>query len=293
MVSLVAPHFPLTVPEQFFDLYAGKDLQLPKRYSFGVDEAAHPYLKQYARTTGYNMHFKDESDVRRALCGYYGLVSYLDNHVGQLIDALGEAGLEDDTRIIYLSDHGDNAGARGVWGKSTMYQESVGIPMILSGPDVIPGQQAAAAVSHVDIFNTVLDCVGCAPAVSPASDRSASLFGALDEDRIVLSEYHTIGSRSAVFMIQDARTKYVYYCDHPPELFDLEADPEELVNIAGRADAKERLARWDAKLRSLCDPEQADRRAKERQRELIEFYGGEEAIRRGQGIGSYTPTSQA
>src|SRR3546814_7085591 len=97
MVSLVAPHFPLTVPEEFFDLYREKSLQMPKDYSFGINEKAHPFVQQYGRISGYNLHFKTDADVHRALCGYYGLVSYLDDKVGQLLRALSKAGLNEDT----------------------------------------------------------------------------------------------------------------------------------------------------------------------------------------------------
>lgn len=289
-VNLVAPHFPLTVPQRFFDLYLDKPLQMPKGYRFGVDEHAHPFIQQYARHSGYNLHFKTDGDVRRALCGYYGLVSYLDEQVGRILQALRDAGLADDTRVAYLSDHGDNAGARGLWGKSTMYAESVGVPLVLSGRGIAVGQVQAAAVSHVDLFNTVLDGVGVDLSLSTASAQSQSLLRPIDPDRVVLSEYHTVGSKAAVFMIQDSHTKYVHYCDHPPQLFDLDADPHEMNDLAGHPDHQQRLAQWERRLRVLCNPDEADRRAKQRQRELIEFYGGEATIRHGQGIGGYTPS---
>ncbi len=289
-VNLVAPHFPLTVPQRFFDLYRERPLQMPKGYQFGVDEHAHPFIQQYARHSGYNLHFRTEEDVRRALCGYYGLVSYLDEQLGRILQALRDAGIADDTRVAYLSDHGDNTGARGLWGKSTMYVESVGVPLILRGEGIAAGKVQAAAVSHVDIFNTVLDAVGADLSTSTASTQSQSLLGPIDVDRVVLSEYHTVGSKAAVFMIQDAHTKYVHYCDHPPQLFDLDADPQEMNDLAGLPDHQQRLSQWERRLRALCDPDQADRKAKQRQRELIEFYGGDANIRGGQGIGGYTPS---
>lgn len=290
MVSLVAPHFPLTVPERYFDLYRDRPLAMPKGWQPGIDLAAHPFVRQYAELSGYNLHFRDERDVQRALCGYYGLVSYLDDHVGQLLHALSEAGLQDDTRVMYTSDHGDNTGARGLWGKSTMYKESVGVPLIVSGAGVAAGRVIDAAVSHVDVYNTVLDCVGLPTTMGTASPRSQSLLRPLDPDRMVLAEYHTIGSRAAVFMLQDRSTKYVHYCDHPPELFDLVEDPQELENLAGRPEQARRLADWNARLKAICDPQNVDRRAKQRQQDLIDHYGGETAIRAGQGIGSYTPS---
>lgn len=293
MVSLVAPHFPLTAPPAFFDRYANQPLQMPKAYHFGVNLQAHPFVRQYALESGYNQHFKTEADVRRALSGYYGLVSYLDANVGALLEALAEAGLSDDTRVMYTSDHGDNTGARGLWGKSTMYAESVGVPMILSGPDVAPGRVETAAVSHVDVYNTVLEAVGVPLTQSTASARSQSLLSPLPGDRVALSEYHTIGSRSAVFMLQDAHTKYVHHCDLAPELFDLDQDPEELENLSGQPARQALCKEWEMRLRSLCDPDEVDQRAKRRQQALIDFYGGDEAIRSGRGIGGYTPSPVA
>lgn len=290
MVSLVAPHFPLTAPPAFYALYADKLLQRPKAYQFGIDPQAHPFVRQYAEQSGYNLHFKCEDDVQRALCGYYGLVSYLDSHVGILLDALASSGLTENTRVMYTSDHGDNTGSRGLWGKSTMYTESVGVPMILSGPDIEAGRVEPAAVGHIDVYNTVLQAVGLEPQHSTASPGSRSLLGPIEGERVTFSEYHTVGSRAAVFMVQDAHTKYVHYCDHPPELFDLDHDPEELVNLANHPDHQARVAHWAKRLRSFCDPDEVDRRAKQRQRALIDFFGGEDAIRAGQGIGGYTPS---
>lgn len=293
MVNLVAPHFPLTAPEHFFNLYKDKPLRMPKGYNFGIDVTAHPFLQSYAKQSGYNLHFKTEEDVRRALCGYYGLVSYLDDQVGQILKAVDQAGFQEDTLIIYLSDHGDNNGARGLWGKSTMFEESVGIPLIIKGPGVSPGHTENAAVSHIDLFNTVLDAVGIDLETSTASTRSQSLLRPLDPNRTVLSEYHTVGSKSGVFMLQDAHTKYVHHIDLPPQLFDLASDPEEMNDLAGDPVYRQQLAEWEARLREICDPDVADQKAKLRQRELIEYFGGEDAIRNGQGIGGYTPAPSA
>lgn len=289
MVSLVAPHFPLTVPAPFFDLYAGQPLRLPKAYRFGIDDAAHPFIRQYARETGYNLHFRDESDVRRALAGYYGLVSFLDAKVGQLIRTLKECGLEDGTRVMYLSDHGDNVGTRGLWGKSTMYAESVGIPLILAGAGIEAGRVESTPVGQVDVYDTVLEAVGAPAQAGRASREARSLLGELPADRTVLSQYHTVGARAGVFMLRDAHAKYVHYCDHPPQLFDLDEDPGELRDIA--AQAPQQVRAWRERLAAVCDPDEVDRRAKARQAELVQRFGGEAAIRAGAGIGGYTPVS--
>lgn len=289
-VSLVAPHFPLTVPEEYFRRYADRPLALPKAYGYGVAApGAHPYAQHYGKVSGYNSHFKSEADVRRALAGYYGLISWLDDCVGSLMRTMTSAGHLSNTRVIYSSDHGDNLGARGLWGKSTMYRESVGIPLIIAGEGVSKGAVEDACVSQIDVCKTVADAVGLSPDATSASVHSRSLLRGVPRDRVVMSEYHTIGSRAGVFMVQNRDYKYVYYCDHPPELFDLQADPGELVNLASDPAHLELANQWHSKLLGFCDPVDVNARALRRQKELIEYYGGDQAIRSGQPIGGYTP----
>lgn len=290
MVSMVAPHFPLTAPEEFFDWYKERPLAMPKDYRFGVEGHPHPFLTQYAQLSGYNRHFESEDDVRRALCGYYGLVSFLDHQIGDLLETVQDAGLADNTRVLYLSDHGDNMGSRGLWGKSTMYRESVGIPLVLSGPEVEKGRTVSAPTTQIDVYNTVLDAVGIPLATSTASTHSRSLLRPIEAQRTTLAEYHTVGSRSAIFMLQDAHAKYVHYEDLAPQLFDLENDPQELHDMALQPGRKPQLQDWERLLHSFCDPGVIDLKAKQRQAELIALFGGEEAIRSGQGIGGYTPS---
>ena len=298
MVSLVAPHFPLIAPQEFHDLYAGRPLAMPKAYRYGTDQP-HPFLQLYSEVSGYNRHFRNEADVRRALTAYYGLTSFMDDNMGRVLDAIEAAGLSDSTRVLYLSDHGEHAGTRGLWGKGTMYEESAGVPMILAGADVPSGATVASPVSHIDIHDTVLDCVGLPRDAGSASPHARSLFDALpgtgraDPDRAVISEYHTVGTRAAVYMLREARYKYVHCVGLPPQLFDLEADPQELDDLAGRPAAKPILDRCLARLRDFLDPDETDRRAKARQRELIDFHGGEDAIRAMRGTPGYTPPPRA
>ena len=80
--------------------------------------------------------------MRKAIAAYYGLVSFVDHNVGRLVKALEDNGLAGETRVIYTSDHGDNLGARGLWGKSNMYEELAAVPMIMAGPEVPQGSHA-------------------------------------------------------------------------------------------------------------------------------------------------------
>ena len=84
--------------------------------------------------------FKDEAERKTAIAAYHALCSWVDHNVGRVLNALDETGLTATTRVIYTSDHGDNVGQRGLWGKSNLYQESTTVPMIMTGPDITAGQ---------------------------------------------------------------------------------------------------------------------------------------------------------
>src|SRR5690606_18676501 len=135
------------------------------------------------------------------------------------------------THVIYTSDHGDNLGARGVWGKSTLYEESVKVPMIVAGPDVSPAV-CDTPVDLLDLFPTILQLSGLNPQPEMGDRPGRSLLEIAadkpDAERLILSEYHAAGSNSAGFMLRKGRWKYHYYVGFRPELFDLENDPEEL-----------------------------------------------------------------
>jgi len=275
-VSLVAPHFPLTAPPEHYYRYANMRLPMPKQYAAG-ERPQHPHLAEYARVVPYDAAMKGESEVRRALAGYFGLVSFMDEQVGKIVAALEDTGLAPNTRILYTSDHGDNNGARGLWGKSTMYEESVGVPMILAGADVPAGQVVATPANLVDVFATALDAVGAAPA--PSSGRSLfAMAETPDADRIVFSEYHATGSREAMFMVQDRRYKYVRFITYPAQLFDREADPQELRDVAADPAYATVVSRMEAALRAQLDPDEVDARAKRRQAEILAANGGWEVV---------------
>ncbi len=279
-VSLVCPHFPLIARPEFYDLYPESEVPLPalRGAERGPD---HPYIAAFRQCQIYEEGFVDEANVRRAIAAYFGLVSFTDHNVGRLIAALDAAGLADTTRVIYSADHGDNLGTRQLWGKSTMYEESAGVPLIVAGPELPQGVVCHEPVSLVDCFPTVLAWTGVAP--SPADGE---LPGArLDEvargiaaPRTVLSEYHATGAATGAFMIRRGPFKFVHYVGMPPQLFDLDADPQEIRDLAAEPGYQGVVADCRRALRAVVDPEAADALAKADQAARIAAFGGREAI---------------
>lgn len=279
-VSFVAPHFPLTAPPEHFYRYYNQSLPMPKLYA-REQRPQHPYLNDYRNSFCYDDYFESEEDVRRALAGYFGLVSFFDEHVGKIMNVVKDLDLEDSTDIIYTSDHGDNLGSRGLWGKSTMYEEIAGVPLICAGPSFPQGRVIDTPVSHVDVYPTILASAGESFDALKDDRPGISLMelanGAVP-DRNVLSEYHGMGSSTAAYMIRVDHYKYVHYCKYAPQLFDLQADPEEVHDLAADPAMVEVLAKCRARLLAMLDPDAVDRRARARQAQLLEANGGREAV---------------
>ncbi len=280
-VSFVAPHFPLTAPPHWYYRYPFERIPMPKLYR---EKNVHPYVRDQAQNTGYDGYFEDEAAVKRARAGYLGLISSLDENVGHILETLEDLKLTSETRVLYTSDHGDNLGARGLWGKQVLYEEAAKVPLILAGPGV-PAAVRREPVSHVDVYPTVMECVGAdAPEAS-----GVSLLGKPTQ-RVVLSEYHASSSRAGEYMIRHGKWKYVYFVRYPdqPQLFDLEHDPEELQDIGTDPAFQAVKKECHSRLLSLLSPEEVDRRAKRRQAELVAANGGREAVIR-RGSFAYSP----
>ncbi len=289
-VSLVCPHFPLIAPPHLYDLYPLEQVPWPPANRPG-ERPDHPGIAEYWRLNGYERPFTGE-ETRRAVAAYLGMVSYTDENVGRVLAALEAAGLAGDTRVLYTSDHGDNLGRNGIYGKSTMYEDAAGIPLLLAGPDVPAGRVVREPVSLLDVFPTVIQGAG-----EPTRPEDVSLPGSSLLEiargrrprRTVFSEYHATCSTGGVFMIRHGRYKYVHYVNYPPQLFDLDADPEEERNLAAENGRhRDLIAACEAELRAICDPEWVDALAKHDQAQRIYEHGGRERIL-GYGTIGYTP----
>ena len=235
-VGLVAPHFPLVAPQSCFDRYPLDALE-PSKLLPSDGHAHHPWIARREAYVGEEAQFDGLPDRRRlAIAGYLALTTFVDAKIGEILAALGQTGLDRETVVIYSSDHGDNLGARGLWGKSNLYRESVGVPLIMAGPGIPAGRIAWTPASLVDLHATFLDTFGL-PDVDDGRPRGSSslldMLAACDHGRTVMSQYHAVGAPTGAFMVADARYKYHWYVDFPPELFDLRFDPEETCNRAG------------------------------------------------------------
>ena len=290
-LSFVCPHPPYIAPPDLYDRYPLDDVVMMPEWQH-QDWPDHPAIRRFHEFFGFAEAF-DEATVRKMIAAYYGTTTWLDQKIGQVLNVLAETGQEATTRVAYTSDHGEHMGARGIFGKFTMYEESAAVPFILAGPDVPAGKVSNTPISLVDSHPTILDAVGAAHSPDDADLPGQSLWeiaNAPDVDRTVFSEYHAVGSRDAFFMLRDSQYKYVHYTYDAPQLFDLDADPNEVNDLAGSTEHQSVVADFEQRLRAMIEPEAVDAQAKASQRAKVEEAGGEEAVRaRGYFVNSPTP----
>lgn len=275
-IGLVAPHFPLVVPQKYFDMYPREtlpDIKLDPYRGFKM----HPWISKQNELRNSNNQFKNEEEKWAAISAYFGLCSFLDDNIGKIVTSVTENGFLDNTTIIYTSDHGDNVGARGLWGKSNFYEESCSIPLILSGPKIKKGT-CKTPVTLMDISETIVDHFSCE---SPNNGPGESIYKIADatynNERIAFSEYHASSSISGAYMIRKGRWKYIYYVGFEPELFDLENDPDELSDLSQKSEFIDICNELKRDLYNICDPEVMNKLAFEDQDKMIKSYGGIEA----------------
>jgi choline-sulfatase len=218
-------------------LYEGVDIPLPRVPRPDDPDAHNARLEKVIAVDAVDTSDQEIINARRA---YYGNVSYVDEWLGRLRATLDECGMADNTTIIFTSDHGDMLGEFGLWYKMSFREWSNRIPMIVHQPGRFNPARISAPVAQVDVLPTLLDIAAEATGVAkpdpidPLSGRSMiPLCDAnADEDSgFCVSEYLAEGTAAPMLMIRRGQYKYISCSTDPEQLYDLDSDPDELVNL--------------------------------------------------------------
>ena len=269
LAGYLAPHFPLIVPEKYWDEYKGK-VPMPVVPEGYLDSLPRNY--KHLRV-GFNVEDVPEDIVRKGRELYYGLVQWVDEEIGKVMQALDAAGLAEDTVIVYTADHGENMGEHGLWWKNCLYDTADRVPLIVRWPGHWRGgQHRTGACSLVDVVQTVAEVGG---AKVPGDWNGDSMKGWLDNPEahwkdLAVSEYYAHNIASGYAMIRMGAFKYVYHtrpdAGHEPEreLYDLKTDPGELHNLAGKPEYKDKIADMHTRLVKELgeDPDQTEQRCR-------------------------------
>lgn len=254
---------------------------MPYAYKTG-ERTEHPSARDIRDFFGLQEDYADE-DIRKAIRAYYGMCSFLDVQMGLLLGKLRELGMEENTYVIYTSDHGEMMGNHGLWFKNCMLEDSVGIPMIIAGPGIPKGQVNHTNVSLVDIYPTILDMAEVSGKEDGHIRHGISLLSLAktgeEPERAVHSEFHASACYTGGFMVRYQNYKYIYYVGYEPQLFDLKQDPQELHDLIHDSAYAQVAAMMEQKLREMGDPEEINRICREDQARRLDLYGGKDQIK--------------
>lgn len=272
--SFTHPHDPYVTPRRFWDLYRDDEIDLPRVPFIEPDKRdAHSrrLWEQYDRG---ELKITEE-DILRARHAYYGSISYVDERIGEVMEALKRTNMLDNTVVILCADHGDMLGERGLWYKMSFYDWSSRIPLIMCGPMVPQGLRVKSNCSLIDILPTLVElAAGSDWDGYPDQPDGHSLLPLLkdeDPDRVAISELFSEGVAAPYIMLRKGRYKFTFVEHDGAQLFDMEADPDELHDLAGLAEHAELLASFLEELHARwnLDELKADIHNSQRRRRFV------------------------
>ena len=234
--SFTHPHNPFTISKEFWDLYRDDEIDMPSVPFIPFDQRD-PWSQRYYKLIRQDEHHVTDAHIRSARHAYYGMISYLDTKVGQLLDVLEKTGVLDNTAIVFTADHGDMLGERGMWYKFNPYQGAIRVPLFISTPGGKAGQRVSANCGLVDLLPTLLDLAtgGKPPALADHCDGHSLANWLHGTDAAwkdeALIEFTSEGVYAPAFILRKGHYKYVYCEGDPGMLFDMHNDLKELRNL--------------------------------------------------------------
>ncbi len=276
-VSFTHPHDPWELRPHYFQLYDPAEIELPAVATIPFEEAD-PYSRRLREMIGIDEIGLTDEQVRRARHGYFAAISYVDERIGEVLDALRSAGLEDDTIVVFTADHGEMLGERGLWYKMAFFDPSARVPLIVRLPGAAP-RRVTDPVSLLDLVPTVLELTG---EKVPADLDGVSVAPLVRGERAerggpVLAEYLAEGVSRPAVMVRQGRWKFVHSPGDADQLYDLEADPRELENLGAGPEA----AAFRAEVAARWDLEELERR-------IVQSQRGRHLVLRGLARGTFT-----
>jgi arylsulfatase A-like enzyme len=269
-LSYVKPHWPYIAPAPYHEAYGPADV-VPAARSEAERTQGHPVLRAFQQHVDSQSFARDE--VRNTVIPtYMGLVQQIDDHIGRLMKELKALGREDDTLVVFTSDHGDLLGDHWLGEKEMFYESSAAVPLIIVDPRTgSKGKTCNALVESIDLIPTFLDALGAPPegrwlegqSLLPTVCGTCTVAREAAFSELDYAYYPAARSlgldvnQARATMASTDRWKYIDFAGFSPQLFDLQEDPQELLDlgtsashVATRAEMQARLARWRGGLRS-------------------------------------------
>ncbi len=276
-VSFTHPHDPYVARRKYWDLYSNCQHLLPDVPAMSYTDHD-PHAQRIFDANDWRSFDITEDDIRRSRRAYFANISYLDDKIGEVIEALETTRQE--AVILFVSDHGDMLGERGLWFKMCFYEGSSRVPLMISSPDMTPGL-VTDPVSTIDVCPTLCALAGAdMEEIAPWTTGESLVYLGQggSRDAPVAMEYAAEASYAPLVSLRYGKWKYNRCALDPDQLFDLEADPHELTNLADRPEHAGTLSQLRAKSEDRWDLDAFDAQVRESQARRWVVY---EALRQG------------
>ncbi|WP_324751637.1 choline-sulfatase [Roseovarius sp. Pro17] len=278
-VSFTHPHDPYVARRKYWDLYEDCEHLSPEVPAMEYEDHD-PHSQRIFDANDWRSYDISEDHIRRARRAYFANISYLDDKIGEVMEALDGTRQTEDTIILFVSDHGDMLGERGLWFKMSFYDGSSRVPMMIAAPGMTPGR-VDAPVSNIDVCPTLCDLAGVSMAeVAPwiAGQSLVPLGQGQTREAPVAMEYAAEASFAPLVSLRQGRWKFNRCALDPDQLFDLETDPHELTDLAGDPAYAETIERFSDMAAAHWDLDAFDAAVRESQARRWVVY---EALRQG------------
>ncbi len=276
-VSFTHPHDPYVARKKYWDLYADCEHLLPEVPAMDYEEHD-AHSKRIFDANDWRSFNITEEDIRRSRRAYFANISYLDDKVGEILEALESTRQE--ATILFVSDHGDMLGERGLWFKMSFLEGSARVPMMIAAPQMEAGL-VETPVSNIDVCPTLCDLAGVSMVEVMPWTTGESLVklgqGGVRTSPVAM-EYAAEASYSPLVCLRHGRWKYTNCALDPEQLFDMEADPLERNNLVETVEHAEVLERFRMMAAERWDLEEFDADVRQSQARRWVVY---EALREG------------
>ncbi|MFK7752840.1 MAG: sulfatase-like hydrolase/transferase [Sedimentitalea sp.] len=266
-VSLTQPHDPYVTTQEFWDLHPDEAIDDPRVPPIPVENRDPHSQSVYYHYSQHKCEVSQQ-DYGNARRGYYGMVSQTDAHLGQVMQAIETAGFQENTVIVFTSDHGDMMGERGIWFKKTLYDPAIQVPLIIAQPNQTAARKTSP-VSLLDIFPTLLEIGGVGEtAITSQIDGQSLCHG--ERTGPILVEHLDGGTAAPRVCVRNGDWKLVVSLAYPAMLYNLADDPLELNNLAGKEPDIEAELTSIADINWSLEKVQTAMEASQRERKLVD-----------------------
>ena len=247
-VSFTHPHDPYVARKKYWDMYEQCDHLMPIVPPIPY-EAQDAHSKRIFDANDWRSYDIDERMVKRSRQAYFANISYLDEKIGEILGVLDAT--QQEATILFLSDHGDMLGERGLWFKMSFYEGSSRVPLLISTPEMAAGV-IRTPVSTIDISPTLSELAGLDAAAFQPWTTGESLVhlgqGGTRKTPVAM-EYAAEGSHAPMISLRHEKWKFNRCTLDPDQLFDLDADPFELENLSNDVNFEAVLKKFS----DMCD----------------------------------------